>query len=224
MNGLAVEPAVESGLGDEEIVARVLRGEKELFEILVRRHNQRVYRGARAILRNDDEAEDVMQDAYVRAYRNLAQFRGDAKFSTWLTRIAVNEALGRLRGNARFTDLEEVPMAKMTTPEAGPERSAAAGEVRALLERGMERLSDHQRAVYVLRDVEEMSTEDTAISLGLTQDNVKILLHRARRQLRQFLLTKAGGDAPNLLQFHLSRCDRVTARVMDAIANTTIVQ
>jgi RNA polymerase sigma-70 factor (ECF subfamily) len=224
MNALAVEREAETGLADEEIVARVLKGEKELFEILVRRHNQRIYRGARAILRNDYEAEDVMQDAYVRAYRNLAQFRGDAKFSTWLTRIAVNEALGRLRGSARFTDLEEVPMRDMATPDESPERSAAAGEVRALLEQGLDRLSDQQRAVYVLRDVEEMNTEDTASSLGLTEDNVKILLHRARRQLRNFLLVRAGSHAPNLLQFHHSRCDRVTARVMAAISQATISQ
>ena len=224
MNGLAVEHAVETGLADEEIVARVLKGETELFEVLVRRHNQRVYRGALAILRNGAEAEDVMQDAYVRAFKNLAQFRGEAKFSTWLTRIAVNEALGRVRGNARWTDIEEVEMREGIPPGKSPEHVAAASEVRTLLEQAVDRLSDQQRAVFVLRDVEEMTTAETAASLGLTQDNVKISLHRARRQLRRFLLVKAGAQAPSLLEFHLSRCDRVTARVMAAIAQIRTLQ
>src|SRR5687768_1207243 len=185
MRALDLDITTEAALADEEIVARVLDGHTELYEVLVRRHNQRVYRAARAILRNDDEAEDVMQEAYVRAYRNLKQFRAEAKFTTWLTRIAVHEALGRLRSNARWTDLEETEMREATSREPSPERSAAASEARELLEQAMERLSDQQRAVFVLRDVEEMSTAETAESLRLTEDNVKIILHRARKHLRR---------------------------------------
>ncbi|HXE91126.1 MAG TPA: RNA polymerase sigma factor [Terriglobales bacterium] len=211
-------------LSDEEIVARVLAGDRALFEILMRRYNQRLYRVARAILREDAEAEDVMQEAYVRAYEHLDQFAGRAKFSTWLTKIAVHEALARAQKRGRFdgldsiADLEGDIMASLSKPEQTPERAAAQGETARLLEQSIEALPAAYRSVLVLRDVEEMSTAETAEALGLTESNVKIRLHRAHALLRRELYARAGAKSVDAFQFHASRCDRVVENVMARIA------
>ena len=167
-------------LSDEEVVARVLAGETGTFEIVMRRYNQRLYRVARAILRNDSEAEDVMQDAYVRAYEHLGQFAGRAKFSTWLTRIAVHEALTRQR-RGRYQELEPMsegdggdPMDGFASMALNPEEQASNSQIRSLLEEAVEKLPDAYRAVFMLRDVEEMSTTDTANVLEITEENVKV--------------------------------------------------
>jgi RNA polymerase sigma factor (sigma-70 family) len=138
-------------LSDEDVVARVLAGETGMFEIVMRRHNQRLYRVARAILRNDGEAEDVMQDAYVRAYEHLDQFAGRAKFSTWLTRIAVHEALARQRRGNRYQELESMseregdPMDRFASLAPDPEQQASSSEIRRLLEEAVEKLPDAYR-------------------------------------------------------------------------------
>ena len=168
-------------LSDEEVVARVLAGETSMFEVVMRRYNQRLYRVARAILRNDGEAEDVMQDAYVRAYEHLDQFAGRAKFSTWLTRIAVHEALTRQRRGNRYQELEPMseggggdPMDGFASMALNPEEQASNSQIRSLLEEAVEKLPDAYRAVFMLRDVEEMSTTDTANVLEITEENVKV--------------------------------------------------
>ena len=143
-------------LSDEEVVTRVLAGETGLFEIVMRRHNQRLYRVARAILRNDGEAEDVMQDAYVRAYEHLDQFAGRAKFSTWLTRIAVHEALARQQRRNRYQQLEPTseregdPMDRFASLALNPEQQASNSEVRRLLEEAVEKLPDAYRTIFML--------------------------------------------------------------------------
>jgi RNA polymerase sigma-70 factor (ECF subfamily) len=215
--------ASQEPLSDEEVVVRVLAGQTAMFEIIMRRHNQLLYRVARAILRNDGEAEDVMQDAYVRAYEHLDQFAGRAKFSTWLTRIAVHEALARMRRANRYQESEpmsernEESLDRMASLEPNPEQLASNSEIRRLLEEAVEKLPDAYRTIFMLRDVEEMSTTDTANILEITEENVKVRLHRARALLREGLYTRAGIERKEAFNFHAVRCDRVVKNVFERI-------
>jgi RNA polymerase sigma-70 factor, ECF subfamily len=210
-------------LSDEEVVVRVLAGETAMFEIVMRRHNQRIYRVARAILRNDGEAEDVMQDAYVRAYEHLHQFAGRAKFSTWLTRIAVHEALARQRRSKRYEELgptserEGDPMDRFASLTPNPEQQMSNSELRRLLEQAVEKLPDAYRAVFMLREVEDMSTTDAAYALEITEENVKVRLHRARALLRKSLFAVAGTESREAFNFNAVRCDRVVKNVFERI-------
>ena len=212
----AMNPAA-STLTDEELVARVRAGAARLFEVIMRRHNQRIYRAARAILRDDAEAEDVMQDAYVRAYAHLHEFEGRARFSTWLTRIAIHEALARRRRGQRFPPLEgqsEEPQSMPTASRFSPEQQASDTELRTVLEKAIDGLSDDFRAVFVLRTIEEMSGAETAECLGIPEETVKTRLFRARARLQETLLEALEPAAPRAYEFHLSRCDRVVAAVL----------
>ncbi len=207
-------------LSDEEVVERVLAGEIEIFEILMRRYNQRLYRVARAILADDGEAEDVMQDAYVRAYSHLGQFAGRARFSTWLTRIAVHEALARARRGRRLVQIEDLSPRKedsMPSTERGPEQQAIQRNLQALLETAVDALPESFRAVLVLREVEGLSTAETADSLGISEALVKTRLHRARAALRQDIESRSRATLATSFPFHLSRCDRVVAAVFERI-------
>jgi RNA polymerase sigma-70 factor (ECF subfamily) len=212
------ETVPQSTMTDEEIVRRVRAGELSLFELIMRRHNQRLYRAARAILREDDEAEDVMQDAYVRAYEHLGEFEGRSRFATWLTRIAVHEALARVRRGRRFAPLdshgEEPAMG-----ERSPETLAGDGETRAFIERAIEGLPDEFRAVFVLRAVEEMSGAETAECLGIPEETVKTRLHRARGRLQEALLSNLKPALPRVYAFERPRCDRVVAGVFARICS-----
>jgi RNA polymerase sigma-70 factor (ECF subfamily) len=218
---IPVSVTAQSELRDEEVVARVLTGETALFEILMRRYNQRIYRVSRAILRDDGEAEDVMQDAYVRAYEHLGQFAGRAAFSTWLTRIAIHEALARKRRRGRMEELDALPngdsMSILKSSAPTPEAGTAQSEARQLLEDAIERLPENYRTVVVLREVEEMSVAETAQSLGVTDAVVKTRLHRAHAMLRKELYARARGRAADLYQFHAVRCDRVVKAVFERI-------
>ena len=216
-----VAAVLAGSLSDEEVVARVRGGEKELFEILMRRYNQRVYRAARGILGDDAEAEDVMQDAYVRAYTHLDQFAGNARFSTWLTRIAVYEALARARRRRRVVEIDAMPdltRDNLTRSEdRSPERRAIDRDLEAVLETAMQGLPDTYRPVVMLRDVEGMSTLETAECLGLSEPVVKTRLHRGRALLRREIAERAGALAGGAFAFHLSRCDRVVEAVLRRI-------
>jgi RNA polymerase sigma-70 factor (ECF subfamily) len=224
----AQPPILNNALSDEEVVARVLDGDIASFEILMRRHNQRLYRIGRAILRNDAEAEDVMQDAYVRAYEHLSQFAGRAKFSTWLSRIAVNEALARRRRLRAHQELEpsnmtdengyELKMEHIATSTPNPEQQAATSEMKGLLEAAIEDLPDDYRSVLVLRDVEEMDTNETAMALDISEENVKVRLHRARGLLRKKMFALARVHRKEAFLFHAVRCDRVVKNVFQRIA------
>ena len=179
-------------LSDEQVISRVLAGETALFEVLMRRYNERLYRAARAILRDENEAEDVMQQAYVNAYTHLRQFDGRSTFSTWLTRIAVHEALARARRRGRYLtmDLEdpsaiEFPQTHDATPD--PERLAIARELGTLLESAIDRLPDGAREVFVLYDIEGYKHEEIAELLGIAVGTSKSQLHRARMTLREVL-------------------------------------
>jgi RNA polymerase sigma-70 factor (ECF subfamily) len=211
-----------SALSDEQIVSQVLDGQTALFEILMRRYNERLYRAARAIVRDEQEAEDVMQQAYVNAYAHLRQFDGRARFSTWLTRIAVNEALARVRRDGRYQAFdEEQPHVERLTNEVttDPERQAFTGELRVLLEWAIDGLSDGTREVFVLRDVEGLSTLEAADVLGVSEDVIKTRLSRARSALRRMLFDRTGAAAPDAFRFYRPRCDRVVARVLSRIAD-----
>jgi RNA polymerase sigma-70 factor (ECF subfamily) len=211
-----------AGLPDEQVVSQVLAGQTALFEVLMRRYNERLYRAARAILRDEREAEDVMQQAYVNAYSHLRQFDGRSSFATWLTRIAVHEALARARRRGRYTNLDpddlsplEFPMRMTSTPD--PERQAFARELGALLESAIDRLPDGNREVFMLRQVEGMSTAEVADALGLSDDVVKTRLSRARAALRRDLYERTGQATPETFRFLRPRCDRVVAAVLARI-------
>ena len=221
-----LEKAKIEGWTDEEVVARVKGGETALYEILMRRYNQRLYRAARAILKDEAEAEDVMQDAYVRAFQNLGQFEGRAPFATWLLRIAVNEALGRLRMRRRsqpFAEADENGEISMNISEtaADPEQNATRAELGHLLEEAVLRLPEAYRAVVVLRDVEELSTAETAEALDLSEENVKVRLHRGHAMVRDMLFERVGSDAKSAFPFMGPRCDRVVAGVFARLGELT---
>jgi RNA polymerase sigma-70 factor, ECF subfamily len=213
-----------TALSDEEVVRRVREGEAPLFEVLMRRYNQRLYRVARAILRDDAEAEDVMQHAYVEGYLHIGQFEGRCAFSTWLTKIAVYEALARARRRGRelltdpLPEADEDPMTTAKSPRPDPEQQALQGEARALLEAAVDALPAAYRSVFVMREVEGLSTAETAECLGVSTEVVKTRLHRARAMLREELLARAGVATPTAFSFHLSRCDRVVAAVFERLA------
>jgi RNA polymerase sigma-70 factor (ECF subfamily) len=214
-------PAPE--LSDEEVARRVLGGEVALFELLMRRYNQRLFRIARAIVGDPGEAEDVLQEAWVRAFQHLVQFDGRARLSTWLAKIALHEALARRRRAGRFRPLDtgelsdESPEARLPSQDADPERRAAAAELGALLEEELARLSEAARAVFVLREVEGLSTAETAAALGIREEAVKVRLHRARGRLRQALDRRLDRAARELWGFQAERCDRQVARFLARI-------
>jgi len=201
---------------DEDIVARVLGGETALFELLMRRHNQRLYRVARGIVGDDAEAEDVTQEAYVRAFQHLGQFAGRARFSTWLTRIAVHEASARRRRRGRHIDVEESMPALISTA-AGPEQLAADQELGRAIEAAMDALPAVYGAVFMLREVEGLSTAETAACLEINEETVKTRLHRARALLRNHITARIGAAARESFQFAGARCDRTDAAVMARI-------
>jgi RNA polymerase sigma-70 factor (ECF subfamily) len=216
-----LQPALLA-LSDQEVVSRVLAGETALFEIIMRRYNQRLYRVSQMILHNDAEAEDVMQDSYVRAYEHLDQFAGRAAFSTWLTRIAIHEALARKRRRQRYEELDawqdhgdSMPILRSPTPD--PEGGAAHSESSQLLKEAIEVLPEAYRCVVVLREVEEMSVEETAACLEVSEAVVKTRLHRAHAMLRKELYSRVSGRTADLYAFHAVRCDRVVEAVFNAI-------
>src|SRR5262245_11710927 len=211
-----------SSLTDAEIVKRVRAGERALFEVLMRRHNQRVYRTVRAVVKDERDVEDVMQQAYVNAFTHLHQFEERSQFSTWLTRIVLNEAFGRRRKlqsesmASRPSDVDQDPgacMERITSSQPDPERQAYAGELRRVLEEAIDALPDTYRTVFMLRDVEGLSTSETGEGLGLGEEAVKTRLHRARAMIRRSVRARIGGAAPGAFQFEAPRCDRVVAAV-----------
>jgi RNA polymerase sigma-70 factor (ECF subfamily) len=221
--GTAVAP---SQLTDAEIVARVRAGDRALFEILMRRHNQRIYRAARAVVRDERDVEDVMQQAYINAFTHLHQFEERAQFSTWLTRIALNEAFGRRRklqseSSARVPpgDAEDhgALMDTISSPDPDPERQAYAGEIRQVLEDAVDALPETYRTVFVLRDIEGLSTSETGEGLGLGEEAVKTRLHRARAMIRREVSGRIGEMSAEAFQFQAPRCDRVVAAVLARI-------
>ena len=213
--------AKSSPATDPELVARALSGDARAIELIMRRHNRTLYRTARAILRDDAEAEDAVQEAYLQAFRGLSAFRGDSSLATWLTRIAANQALMSRRRSARrsevipLNDDAEMRMDEIAGDEAaGPEQEAIATEMRGLLERHVDALPDLYRPVFVLRALEEMSVEETATALDLPPATVRTRFFRARALLRGALERQVDRSLGDLFAFDGERCDRIVAGVL----------
>ena len=211
-----------SPMTDEEVVERVRAGETALFEVIMRRYNQRLYRVTRSILGNDGEAEDVTQDTYVRSYIHLDQFDGRAKFSTWLTKIAVHEALARVRKRQRLVEIDAASESmegrmNLESKAPSPEQEMLTHTMQIVLESAVDRLPETYRSVFMLREVEEMTTAETAECLDLSEEAVKVRLHRARSFLRKDIYAQTGAATVAAFQFLGARCDRMVAAVFERI-------
>jgi RNA polymerase sigma-70 factor (ECF subfamily) len=213
---------------DGELLGFARDGDPAAFRILIRRHDRHLYRIARSVLLDDHEAEDAVQETYVLAFTRLADFRGDASLSTWLARIALNEALKRRRRRPRTVDLDVIDAARdgadmqnyrspMIAPDQDPERATAQHQLRRFLERAIDDLPETFRTVFVMRAIEEATTEETATLLGIRQQTVKTRLHRARRMLRAALGEHIGAAVKDAFPFDKPRCDRLVKKVLDQL-------
>jgi len=210
---------VESG--DTELVRRALARDETAVRSIMQANNRRLYRLARVILRNDSEAEDVVQEAYVRAFTHLESFRGDSSLSTWLSRIAMNEALGRLRRRRPAVELDSLPQGALEAEiiqfplsAADPEKSMAQREIQAVVERAIDELPEPFRLVFITRVIEGMNVEETAEILSLKPETVKSRLHRARNMLRDIVERKIGPVVMEAFPFAGKRCERLTDAVL----------
>lgn len=204
----------EPGPPDEALVDRVLAGDVQCFELLMRRNNTRLYRAIRSLVADEDEVEELMQQAYVLAYTRLGQFSHGARFSTWLLRIGLNEALQRLRRDRRWPRIAPEVLEEEPSMTATPEQSLARAQLNHLLEQLVDDLPDSHRSVFVLREIEQLSTAEVAEVLGITSDNVKQRLSRAKAMLRNALEVRTGATLAELYPFEAPRCDRVVAGVL----------
>jgi RNA polymerase sigma-70 factor (ECF subfamily) len=207
-------------LRDEKVVRRVIEGEPALFEVLMRRYSRRLFRAARSIVANDLEAEDIIQDAYIKAYEHLHQFQDRARFSMWLTKIAIHEAYARVRR----VDYQKVDASVLegqdmdvNDKERDPEEQIYDGEPKLALERAFDGLPGVYRPVFMLREVEGLSATETAECLEISQENVKTRLHRARLLLQPELDSLAEANSGVAFEFLGTRCDRTVARVLKRI-------
>ncbi|RWL42057.1 MAG: RNA polymerase sigma factor [Mesorhizobium sp.] len=217
-------PAIEAtGIGSAEasdmtLVRRALARDPDACRAIIKIHNQRLYRIARGVVRNDAEAEDIVQEAYMRAFASLGAFRGEASLSTWLSRIVINEALGRLRKRKRIAAVPENPEARIIpfplNPSDDPERTMAQRQILGLVERATDSLPDVYRSVFVARVVEGLSIEETADLLGVRPETVKTRLHRARALVRKALDDEIGPVLLDAFPFAGRRCERLTQAVM----------
>jgi RNA polymerase sigma-70 factor, ECF subfamily len=211
-------------LDDAGLAARIAAGDQDAFVLLMRRHNQRLFRTARSILRDDAEAEDAVQDAYLQAYRAIGQFRADARLSTWLTRIVANEAIARSRKRSRRAqvvqlhadgDIDNDPSENtMNEGSQSPEQQAMRAQARHMLEASIDKLPEAFRTVFMLRAVEEMSGEEVARCLDIPEATVRSRFFRARSQLRAALLNQIDMAFEDVFSFDGARCDRIVASVL----------
>ena len=215
---------------EHDLIARALEHDKAAVRTIIRQNNRRLFRVARSILKNDWEAEDAVQEAYVHAFTSLAKFEGKSSLNTWLTRIVVNEALGRLRRRRLTVDIDEVESGAagsvgaevvpfpLTSTQPDPERAMAQGQIRELMEQAIDALPDPFRIVLVARVIEEMSVEETAELYGLRPETVKTRLHRARSMLRHDLEQKFGPMLTDTYPFDGHRCERMADNVIARLA------
>jgi RNA polymerase sigma factor (sigma-70 family) len=210
-------------LPDSVLVTRILAGEKQLFEVFVKKYNKRLYRISMAILHDEDDAEDMMQAAYVKAYENLHRFEGRADFSTWLTRIAINEGLMRLKKRNKNVPIDKT-ISDLQIENRHPMSAVINTELKEILEKAVAELPTKYRVVFMLREVEGMNVEETTSCLEISEANVKVRLNRAKEMLRESLTNYV--QTEELYAFHLTRCDRVKNKVMEMIlkshATTTL--
>jgi RNA polymerase sigma-70 factor (ECF subfamily) len=208
---------------DATLVFAVQQGDTAAFAVLMRRYNRRLYRTARAILKDDAAAEDAVQEGYIAAFHHLAEFRGDAQLSTWLTRIVVNQALQALRRSRReqvvvlFDDPPEERDETNFVPESlapMPEKTMLRDELRRLIERKIDELPDGYRTVFMLREVEDLTVEETAVALGIPEPTVRSRLFRAKARLREALAEELDVATQDVFGFDGERCDRIVAHVL----------
>jgi RNA polymerase sigma factor (sigma-70 family) len=204
-------------LSDVEAVNGVIGGQREMFEVIVRRYNAQLYRVGMAYLRDHAQTEDAMQNAYLKAFLNLGRFRGSSAFSTWITRIMINECLMILRSRKAqrlepFDEHQQHEHESFIAPQAEPMHRE---ELKAVLEHALQFLPRLHRTVYVLREVQRLSTEETAQCLGISRDNVKVCLHRAREGLKAQLMKSAAGV--ELFAYPAQYCDPMTVNVMQIV-------
>lgn len=210
----AIAPA-PAELDDRDVIARVRAGDLASFEILVRRYNQRLFRAARAITRTDVDAEDVLQQAWLDVFCNLSQFRGDSSFATWATRIAVHQAVAVTRKRPVIAEVVD------SASEVAPDAELSRAQIGALLEACLDNIPQGNREVMVLRDVLELDTAETAACLGLTEEAVRVRLHRARAAIAAALTKQLADHAREIYTFDGARCDRITALVMCNVLGAT---
>lgn len=210
-------------LSDHDVVLRVLSGEKELYEILLRRNNQTLYRVIRGYLKEQDEIEDIMQNTYLKAYEKLYQFKHNSTFSTWLTRIGINEALARLKAKGKYLSLyksnNDVTQQRILeipdSSQINPEKNIIRLEAKQMLENAIDKLDIKYKTVYVLREIEGMSIAEVSDCLKLSSSNVKVRLHRAKAKIKERLYEST--SRKELFEFGLSKCDNLVEKVMKAI-------
>ena len=225
------EPKVRTDyarMEEAELVGHARAGDREAFRAIMQRANQRLFRIARGFVRDDSEAEDIVQETYVRAFANLDAFRGEASIFTWLTRIAINEANGRLRKRRNNVGLEAVESAQsrgahvimFPQTDAGmtPELDVARTQVRHVLEEAIDELPDDFRVVFIMRDVEGCSIAETATTLGIREETIKTRLHRARRLLRAAISERLASSVAEAFLFMGARCERMSEKVLTALA------
>lgn len=207
---------------DHLVVRRIMEGEKEWFEVLMRRYNQSLYRAVRSYLKDESDVEDVMQEAYIKAYQNLEQFRGDSSFSTWLIRVGINEALQLIRKRKRqepvtggSTERNANTFELSPTNIMDPEKKAIQAETRLMIEAAIDQLPEKYRVVYMLKEVEGMKNPAIALALNISESNVKVRSHRGKNLLKEQLLKMS--LSPELFEFGNSRCDRLVTEVMNRI-------
>lgn len=213
--------ATPAASGDMQLIGRALARDGDAFRTIIKTHNQRLYRIARGVVRNDSEAEDIVQEAYVSAFAHLESFRGDASLATWLSRIVINEALGRLRKRRRMVAMPENPQAEIIrfplNPSDDPERTMAQRQILELVERATDSLPDVYRIVFVARVIEGLSIEETAELLGVRPETIKTRLHRARALVRKALDDQIGPVLLDAFPFAGRRCERLTNAVMQRL-------
>jgi len=210
-------------ISDSDVVTRILSGEKELYEILLRRNNQTLYRVIRSYLKEPEEVEDIMQNTYLKAYEKLYQFKHTAKFSTWLVRIGINEALARLKTKGRFFTLhksndDSISKNILEIPDASqsnPEKKVISQEAKQMLENAIDKLDVKYKNVYILREIEGMSIAEVSDCLKLSNSNVKVRLHRAKVKIKENLYEST--SKKELFEFGLSKCDNLVEKVMKQI-------
>ncbi len=212
------QAALETGiLPDSELITRILQGEKDLYALIVRRYNQRLYRVGMGILDDDVEAEDAMQVAYINAWENLGKFKFKSSFSTWLTRIMINESLLRIKKRKHFLEMKEdtINNYQQSTSQQNAVSKLMNADLRKALEAAIHKLPEKYRTVFILREVENMSVSETKECLAISEINVKVRLNRAKSMLRNALSELYKSE--DVFEFHLSRCDRMVENVMSRI-------
>lgn len=198
---------------EEELIDKIKNGEKDLYSVIIQKYNQRLYRIARSIVKEEAELEDILQDTYLKAYVNLSQFRKEAKFSTWLIRILLNNAYATINKSKRYSSSLPEELNEPSDAHESPDFDLNNKELKAILEGAIDKLPENLRSVYIMREVEHLSVHETSQCLEISEENVKTRLHRAKAILKDELYKRSKGDI-ELFRFGDQRCEKVMIAVM----------